>query len=115
MKAGEAVRDNLGCRFGCGFGRLLVGELLGSRCLSLGRGCSNSKIVLGRDRQVGLSRRDDEDLFELIEVRGGPKLNQRVGLVIGVRLDRLDGSDRQAARVHLVAARGENLLPDLDA
>jgi hypothetical protein len=114
MKTGEAVGDYLGCRFRRGFGSLLIGELFSGSGLSLGSGCSNSKIVLGRDGQVWLGGGDDEDLFELIEVRGGPKLNQRVGLVIGIRLNRLNGSNREAAGIDLVAARGENLLPDLD-
>jgi hypothetical protein len=75
VKAGEAVGDDLSGGFGGGFGGLLVGKLLGGCGLGLGGCCSYSKIVLGCDWQVGLGGSDDKDLFELIEVGGGSKLN----------------------------------------
>lgn len=75
MEAGEAVGDDLSCGSGGGFGGLLVGELLGGSGLGLGRCCPYRKIVLGRERQGGLGGGDDEDLFELIEVSCGTKLD----------------------------------------
>ena len=58
---------------------------------------------------------DDENLFELVEVGGGSKLNEGVGLVVGVGLDGLYGADGEAAGVDLVSSGGEDLLADLDA
>jgi hypothetical protein len=87
VKAGEAVGDDLSCGFGCGFGSLLVGELLGGSGLGLGGCCPYCKIVLGREGQVGLGGGDDEDLFELVEVSCRTKLDEGVGLVIGVGLN----------------------------
>src|SRR5580704_3727883 len=83
VEAGEAVGDDLSCGFGCGFGGLLIGELLGGGGLSLCGRCAYSEVVLGRKRQVGLSGGDDENLFELVEVRCRTKLDKGVGLVIG--------------------------------
>ena len=86
VEAGEAVGDDLSCGLGGGFGGLLVGELLGGSRLGLGGGCPYGKIVLGRERQGRLCGGDDEDLFELVEVSCRAKLNEGVGLVIGVGL-----------------------------
>ena len=47
---------------------------------------------------------DDEDLFELVEVGCRPKLDESVGLVVGVGSDGLDRADGKAARVDLIAA-----------
>ena len=93
VEAGEAVGDDLGGGFGCGLGGLLIGELLGGSGLGLGGGCPDGEIVLGWKRQGGLRGGDDENLFELVEVRGGAKLNQGVGLMIRVGLDGLDSAD----------------------
>jgi hypothetical protein len=115
VEAGESVGDDLSCGFGGGFGGLLVGELLGSSRLGLGGGCSCGKIVLGRERQSGLGGGDDEDLFELVEVRSRAKLNEGVGLVVGVGFNGLDSAHREAPGIDLIAAGGEDLLADLNA
>jgi len=115
VEAGEAVRNDLSCGFGGSFGGLLIGELLGGSGLGLGGCCPYSKIVLSREGQDGLGRSDNEDLFKLVEVSRRMKLDEGVGLMIGVDLDGLDGPDRKAARIDLVAAGGEDLLADRDA
>jgi hypothetical protein len=115
VETGESVSNDLSCGSRGSLGGLLVGELLGGGRLGLGGGCTYGKIVLGRERQGWLSGGDDEDLFELVEVSCRAKLNEGVGLVIGVGFNGLDGADREAAWIDLVAARGENLLADLNA
>jgi hypothetical protein len=110
MEAGQAVGDDLGCGPGSGFGGSLVRSLLCGCSLSL-CGCgSYCQIMLGRQGQRGLSVRDDEDLFELIEVGGGPELNESVRLMVQIGFDGLDGADGKTARVHLISAGGEDLL-----
>jgi hypothetical protein len=115
VEAGEAVGDDLSGGSGGGFGSLLVGELLCGGGLGLGGCGSYRQVVLGWERQSGLGGGDDEDLFELVEVCCRTKLDEGVGLVIGVGLDGLDGADGEAAGVDLVATGGEDLLADLDA
>ena len=104
VEAGEPVGDDLRCGFSGRVSGLLIGKLFGRRSLCLGCGNSNREIVLcgsGGSRRVSVMT---ENLFELIEVGCGTKLDQRVRLVVRVRLDGLDRTHRKTARINLVAA-----------
>ena len=105
VEAGKAVGDDLRGGLGSGFGgSLLIRE-------SVWRLPAPRRWRLQRPDHVGLRRGsvglracDDENLLKLIKVSGGTKLDERVGLMIGVGLDGLDGPDRKTARIDLIAA-----------
>jgi hypothetical protein len=104
VEAGQTVGNDLRCGLGGGIGGgLLIGGLFGS-----------GQIMLGRRRQSRLGARNDENLFELVEIGSGPDLDEGVGLVIRVGLDGFDGPDGKPARVDLVATRAKHLLTYLD-
>src|SRR5271167_626473 len=75
VKAGKAVGNNLRSGLSGCLGGLLISKLFG---LSLGSSNPNSQIMLGFDWQSSLSTRDNKHFLKLIEVRGRPKLDQRI-------------------------------------
>ena len=115
VKAGKAVGYYLSRGSGSGFGGLLVGDLFCRSSLRFGSGSADCKIVLGWKGQGGLSGSDNEDLFELVQIGCWSEFDECVWLMVGIGCDGLNGADGEAPGIDLVAARGEDLLANLDA
>jgi len=76
VEARQTISDNLSGGAGGSLSSLLVGKLF-LRGLGLGGGGSGGKVFFSLHRQIALRAGDDQNLFELIEVRGGMKLEAR--------------------------------------